>query len=69
MCARPRPATLSDPEHPTAEQTALALHQAAGCKANPAWPITGLPDVLYSDHGSDFTSAGSNGSAWTPMSG
>lgn len=24
---------------------------------NPAWPITGLPDVLYSDHGSDFTSA------------
>jgi len=42
---------------PTAEQTALALHQAAGRKANPAWPVTGLPDVLYSDHGSDFTSA------------
>lgn len=42
---------------PTAEQTALALHQAAGRKSNPAWPVTGLPDVLYSDHGSDFTSA------------
>jgi len=41
---------------PTAEQTALALHQAAGRKTNPAWPVTGLPDVLYSDHGSDFTS-------------
>ncbi len=42
---------------PTAEQTALALHQAAGRKTNPAWPVMGLPDVLYSDHGSDFTSA------------
>ncbi len=41
---------------PTAEQTALALHQAASRKTNPAWPVTGLPDVLYSDHGSDFTS-------------
>lgn len=42
---------------PTAEQTALALHQAAGRKVNPAWPVMGLPDVLYSDHGSDFTSS------------
>jgi putative transposase len=42
---------------PTAEQTALALHQAAGRKTNPAWPLMGLPDVLYSDHGSDFTSS------------
>jgi len=42
---------------PTAEQTALALHQAASRKTNPAWPVTGLPDVLYSDHGSDFTSS------------
>lgn len=42
---------------PTAEQTALALHQAAGRKTNPAWPVMGLPDVLYSDHGSDFTSS------------
>lgn len=42
---------------PTAEQTALAVHQAVNRKTNPAWPIAGLPDVLYSDHGSDFTSA------------
>lgn len=42
---------------PTAEQTALALHQAVNRKLNPAWPISGLPDILYSDHGSDFTSA------------
>jgi len=42
---------------PTAEQTALALHQAAGRKTNPAWLVIGLPDVLYSDHGSDFTSS------------
>ena len=42
---------------PTAEQTALALHQAVNRKANSGWPVCGLPDVLYSDHGSDFTSA------------
>ncbi len=40
---------------PTAERTALALHQAITRKTNPAWPLQGLPDVLYSDHGSDFT--------------
>lgn len=42
---------------PSAEQTALALHQAINPKTNPAWPVCGLPDVLYSDHGSDFISA------------
>ena len=42
---------------PTAERTALALHQAINRKTNPAWPVMRLPDVLYSDHGSDFTSA------------
>jgi putative transposase len=42
---------------PTAEQTALALHQAVNRKTNPVWPVSGLPDILYSDHGSDFTSA------------
>ncbi|MBC7594109.1 MAG: DDE-type integrase/transposase/recombinase [Kineosporiaceae bacterium] len=42
---------------PTAEQTALALHQAVNRKTNPGWSVCGLPDVLYSDHGSDFTSA------------
>ena len=42
---------------PTAEQTALALHQAVRRKTNPAWPVLGLPEVLYSDHGADFTSS------------
>ncbi len=42
---------------PSAEQTALALHQAINPKTDPAWPVCGLPDVLYADHGSDFPSA------------
>ncbi len=41
---------------PTALQTALALHQAVQRKKHPAWPVMGLPDLLYSDHGADFTS-------------
>jgi putative transposase len=42
---------------PDAERTVLALHQAVNRKTNPSWPVLGLPDVLYSDHGSHFTSA------------
>ena len=42
---------------PTALQTALALRQAIWRKSDPAWPVCGLPDVLYSDHGADFTSS------------
>ena len=41
---------------PTALQTALALRQAIWRKADPAWQVCGLPAVLYSDHGGDFTS-------------
>ena len=41
---------------PTALQTALALRQAIWRKTDPAWPVCGLPAVLYSDHGADFTS-------------
>ena len=41
---------------PTALQTALALRQAIWRKADPAWPVCGLPAALYSDHGADFTS-------------
>lgn len=41
---------------PTALQTALALHQAIWRKADPGWTICGIPAVLYTDHGSDFTS-------------
>jgi putative transposase len=41
---------------PSALQTALALRHAIWRKADPAWPVCGVPDVLYTDHGSDFTS-------------
>jgi len=41
---------------PSAANTALALRQAIWHKAEPDWPQCGVPDVLYTDHGSDFTS-------------
>lgn len=41
---------------PTSMNTALALRQAIWPKSDPAWPICGIPDILYVDHGSDFTS-------------
>lgn len=40
----------------TALQTSLALRQAIWRKSDAAWPVCGIPDVLYVDHGSDFTS-------------
>jgi putative transposase len=43
-------------EAPTILQTALALRQAIWRKPQAAWPVCGIPDVLYVDHGSDFTS-------------
>jgi putative transposase len=44
---------LGAPSTPT---TSLALRQAIWRKADPSWPVCGIPDVLYVDHGSDFTS-------------
>lgn len=41
---------------PSALNTALALRQAIWRKPEPSWAMCGLPDVLYVDHGSDFTS-------------
>ena len=41
---------------PSAIQTALALRQGIWRKTEPHWPICGIPQVLYTDHGSDFTS-------------
>ena len=41
---------------PSALHTALALRQAIWRKSDLAWAICGIPDVLYVDHGSDFTS-------------
>ena len=41
---------------PSAIQTALALRQAIWRKAQPGWHVCGIPQILYTDHGSDFTS-------------
>ena len=41
---------------PSALNLSLALRQAIWRKADPGWPVHGIPDVLYADHGSDFTS-------------
>jgi putative transposase len=41
---------------PTAMQTALALRQAIWRKVQPRWQVCGIPEVLYTDNGGDFTS-------------
>ena len=41
---------------PSTIRTALALRQAIWRKAEPHWGICGIPEVLYSDNGSDFVS-------------
>lgn len=41
---------------PSAIQTALALRQAIWRKSQPGWHVCGIPQILYIDHGSDFTS-------------
>jgi putative transposase len=41
---------------PSVLNTCLALRKAIWRKADPAWPVCGIPDALYVDHGSDFTS-------------
>ncbi|MFP5380546.1 MAG: DDE-type integrase/transposase/recombinase, partial [Vicinamibacteria bacterium] len=41
---------------PSAMNTALALRHAIWRKSEPGWHVCGIPDVFYTDHGSDFTS-------------
>jgi putative transposase len=41
---------------PSALNSALALHQAIWRKGDPHWHVCGIPDIFYTDHGSDFTS-------------
>lgn len=41
---------------PCATQTALALRHAIWRKEDPGWPVCGIPERLYVDNGSDFTS-------------
>ncbi len=42
--------------HPNALNTALALRQAIWRKTDARWRICGIPEIFYTDHGSDFTS-------------
>ena len=42
--------------HPSAVCVALAFRQAMWTKADPRWPIYGVPDVFYNDNGPDFKS-------------
>jgi putative transposase len=41
---------------PSILQTSLVLRPAIWRKASPPWHLCGIPDVFYTDHGSDFTS-------------
>ena len=43
-------------DSPSAIHTALTLHQAIWTKREFRWPICGIPEYFYTDHGSDFTS-------------
>lgn len=41
---------------PCSIRTALALRQAIWRKEDPRWRVCGIPEILYTDNGSDFTS-------------
>jgi putative transposase len=41
---------------PSALNLSLAMRQAIWHKTDPNWVVHGIPEVLYADHGSDFTS-------------
>lgn len=41
---------------PNTLNTSLALRQAIWRKADSNWPVCGIPETFYTDHGSDFTS-------------
>ena len=41
---------------PSSINTALALRQAIWRKKNPLWQVCGIPQILYTDHGTDFMS-------------
>ena len=41
---------------PSATHTALALRRAIWYKQDKNWSMCGIPEILYTDHGTDFTS-------------
>jgi putative transposase len=52
-------------KEPSALNTSLALRQAIWRKEDSRWIVCGVPDVLYTDNGSDFTPSIWNRSART----
>lgn len=44
-------------DSPNTQNTSLALHQAIWYKSDTNWRICGIPDIFYTDNGSDFTSS------------
>ena len=43
-------------DYPSILKTCLTLRQAIWRKSDPRWRICGIPQIFYTDHGSDFTS-------------
>ena len=43
-------------EAPSSLRTSLALRQGIWRKSDPHWQVCGIPEVLYTDNGTDFTS-------------
>ena len=43
-------------EPPSSIRTSLALRQGIWRKGHPHWQVCGIPDILYTDNGTDFTS-------------
>ena len=43
-------------EPPSSLRTTLALRQGIWRKGDPHWEVCGIPDILYTDNGSDFRS-------------
>src|SRR5271168_1545498 len=44
-------------EAPSSLRVALALRQAIWYKSEEAWPMCGIPEKFFTDHGPDFTSS------------
>ncbi|MEU7766141.1 Mu transposase C-terminal domain-containing protein [Nocardia sp. NPDC049190] len=55
-CSRAVPGYTVNLGAPSALNTSLALRQAIWTKSDPGWPMCGIPEILYVDHGSDFIS-------------
>lgn len=53
-CSRAVPGYTINLGAPSSLNTSLALRQAIWTKSDPAWPMCGIPEIRYADHGSDL---------------